>query len=156
MPNSDIEPETDYSPAELLASVRQSQTVLADGYSRHSWTYDLIYSALVAVMVGGYGLPLPYPLLVEAVALAGLVVLAKLWARKHGIWISGVTPKRARWAAIGIGAAMLPLFLINVWAARRGDAVLIPYLTGALSFIVALAGSRLWRHLFRREAGLQG
>ncbi|ESQ86425.1 hypothetical protein ABENE_18530 [Asticcacaulis benevestitus DSM 16100 = ATCC BAA-896] len=156
MPNSEIEPKTDLSPAELLASVRASQAIMADGFSRHSWTYDLTYSALAAVMVGGYGLPLPYPFLIEGLALAGLVVLAKLWARKHGIWISGLTPKRARWAAIGIGAAMLPLLFITVWAARLHNAPLVPYLAGGLSFIVALAGARLWRYLLRREVGLQG
>jgi CHASE2 domain-containing sensor protein len=76
--------------------------------------------------------------------------LARAWAGQHGMWIRPRTPKRARWVAIGIAACIASLMLVSVAATRNGHADVALMLAPA-GFVIALAGSRLWRYVHRRE-----
>ena len=57
-----------------------------------------------------------------AVTSALLALLAVGWARKHGVWISGVKPKRARWIAGLLGLVMAVIILATLVASREGRA----------------------------------
>ena len=151
----------DPTPAEALDAIRHTQTSLADSFSRDSWGYDLTYSLGAGVMVGGMGLPMPYNFAIFAVAALGLVLLARNWADRHGVWISGVTPRRARWIAVLLGLALAGLMAVNLLAANDGGWLppgvkpWFPLMTGFVAAGLALRGSRLWRTVYRRENGLQ-
>ncbi|MDP1736461.1 MAG: hypothetical protein Q8L23_03365 [Caulobacter sp.] len=141
------------TPAEALESVRKSRAAVAERLATGSLSYDLIYSALVAGMVAGWAAPRPWPIIVIGACTVGLALLARHWARRRGLWVSGVTPVRARWVAIGLGAVMVGLLMVAVALSRSGDQV--PAILGlaAAAAAIAFAASRLWLKVFRRETG---
>ena len=152
--------ETPPSPAEALRAISDAQARLADNWSRHTWGYDLTYSALVGLMIGGWGFRLPIAVSLEVVSLAGLIIVARTWANRHGVWITGLQPPKARWIAVLLGVAIAALAAANL-AVSQIDLALpygvhgwFPLVAGLLAFGLALRGSRLWRKVYRRETGL--
>jgi len=138
---------------DALASINQARAAAGDAFSRHSWRYDIIYSLLVAAFISTFALPFPYqPIACGAVGIM-LALLAIGWARKHGVWISGITPKRARWVAGLIGVVAAGLSVATVVAARQG-LPLFAAPAAVAGFIAALVGSRWWRAVYRRDMGL--
>lgn len=142
----------DTDAAEALASIRQSQAILHRQVAKSSWTYDVIFSAVAAAMVAGQALPFPGGPVASCAGAAVLAGMARGWARRRGVWVSGVTPKRARWVAIALGLAMGVLMLSSV-AAGRAHMVWPPIGLAVLAFAVALYASRLWMRVYRRETG---
>ncbi len=148
------------SPEDALAEIQRGNTAVADNFSRHTWSYDLIYSVLVAAMVAGWALKVPIALGIEAVCLLALFVLARTWANRHGVWITGIKPPKARWIAILMGLSIGAILLVNLIVSHSDLPVLsgvrawVPAGTGVVAFLLALRGSRLWRHVYRREMGL--
>ena len=138
---------------DALASIDAVRATAGDAFSRHSWSYDLVYSLLTAVFVLSFGMPVPYQPLVAAVAVGMLILLAWGWARKHGVWISGVKPKRARWVAAVIGLVSAGLSVATMAAAHEGFP-LFAAPAAVAAFIAALVCSRWWRAVYRRELGL--
>jgi hypothetical protein len=136
--------------AGALAAMDEARAALLERVAWGSWRYDLIYSALAAVMVMGQILPLPLDLVVDAVVVAGLVVLARWWRARTGVWISGATPTRARWVALAIGALAALGCVAVVIAARHGQGW-IAFFVGPSIGLLALSGSRLWRRVHREE-----
>ncbi len=143
-----------------LLSIHAAQAAMADRISRGGWGYDLIYSTLVAGLVAGWSLPVPIALGIEAVALSGLVLLARDWANRNGVWLSGITPPRARWVAILLGLVIAALMGASIAISLGGIIVPAPVKTfmplgaGLIAFGLALYASRLWRQVYRREMGL--
>lgn len=139
--------------AEALDSLKQSRAAVAERLTAGSVTYDLIYSALVGAMVAGFALPRPWPFVCIGVSCLGLGLLARDWTQRRGVWVSGVTPPRARWVAIGLGVLMVGFLLGAVRVADvGGQTPAILGLAGAAAGI-AFAASRLWLRVFRRETG---
>ncbi len=138
-----------------LNSVRATQTALADRISSGGWLYDTAYSVLVATMVGGWALPAPANYIVFGVSTLLLVVLMRVWMNHYGVWLSGTSPKNARWIAWGLAPLYLGLLVINLIAQDKGWALWIPFTATSAAFVVAFGGSRLWRAVYRRENGLQ-
>jgi len=144
------DPATEYDAAEALAAVNEARTALLQRVEWGSWRYDLIYSALAAGIVMAQGLPLPFNTLADAAIIVALVTLARWWRARTGVWISGVTPKRARWAALGIGLFAAAAALAAAIGARQGQAW-VALALGPVVGLLALGGSRLWRRIFRAE-----
>ncbi len=144
----------DQSTEDALKSIRNAQAAAGDRFSRDSWSYDLPYSLFVAVFVGGLGLTGPLNVIIPVLAGGALAGLAWGWARKHGVWISGVTPRRARWVAAGLGIVIAVLAVVALGARLEGGGVFIGLAMAVAAFIVALVGSRVWRAVYRREMGL--
>ena len=142
-------------PAAALDSIRASQSALADRVSRGGWLYDLAYSALVSGMVFGWAFPMPVGIVATAACIALLALMARMWTQHHGVWISGVTPRGARWVAIALAAVVVPLIVVNLIGARETWPAWVAIATTAAAFVLALAASRLWRVVYRRENGLQ-
>ena len=141
-------------PSAALDSVRRTQSALADRVSRGGWLYDLAYSALLAGAVFAMAFPQPYNWLAFATCVGLLLVLARVWANHVGVWISGYTPARARWVAYGLALCLVPLLLLNLFIKEQDWPAWVAAATSGAAFLLALAASRLWRAVYRRENGL--
>lgn len=137
------------TPQEALASIRATRASVAPAMS-YPVAYDLAYGAVCGLLVAGQGMPQPWSLLVLPVALGGLAVMVMWWRRKFGWWVSGYSPKRARWAAFGLLAVFLCLIGLSLYGRFVGPWWLF-MVSGALGFIAAIVGSRVWLAVWRRE-----
>lgn len=141
-------------PAEALASVRAARDSVEARVSSKGWSYDIPYAAIVAGMVGAQAGALPLGPLGSGLGVVLLVTLYRAESRRTGLRILGTTPRRARWVAIGLGAVMAAAMLGLVYVSHsRPDLPLVPITAGVMAvvFVLALAGSRLWRRVFRAE-----
>ena len=141
----------DNDPAAALAAIRQAQSVVHDKVAQGSWRYDLIYSAIAAVMVGGQAAPLPFNVLASGGGAVTLALLMRTWVQKNGVVVTGVTPKKARWVAYAVGALFLILMGLSLYVGRRGDMNWAPFALAGIGFVCALALSRLWFRVYRAE-----
>lgn len=137
------------SPQEALASIREARSSVAPSMS-YPIGYDLAYGAVCGLLVAGQGMPQPWALLVLPVALGGLAVMVMWWRRKFGWWVSGYSPKRARWVAFGLVAVFLGLISLSLYGRFAGPWWLF-MVSGGLGFVAAIAGSRVWLAVWRRE-----
>lgn len=144
----------DFDHTAALRTVRGAQADVAERFTRGGWTYDLIYAGLVGLMVAGFALPLPFNLINEAVFLVLLLLLARWWKQRTGVWLSGVWPKKARWVAIGLGVAVILIAFVNVLWSWRGGGIAAGLACGLAAAALALIGARLWTKIYRRESGL--
>lgn len=146
------------TPAEALAAIRDSRRAVERRVAAGSWRYDLSYSAIMAMMVGSQTLDLPMNTLGVAIGVLLLAVLFRREADRLGVSITGLSPRRARWVAIGLGLAVLPLMITAIAANRLIDdgAALALVALGLMvvAFGLGLAGSRLWLRVYRRETGV--
>lgn len=145
-------------PAEALAAIRRSQAEVHRRVAGGGWRYDVVYSAICAAMVGTQVLDLPLNTLGVALGVIALTLLFRRESERLGVTVTGLTPKHARGVAIGLGLAILPLMLAAIVLNRKAPSPEILVMGGAglavAAFVLALAGSRLWRRVYRREHGI--
>ena len=144
----------DPSAETALKSIQDAQAAAGDRFSRNTWSYDLLYSLFAATLVGGLGLSAPLNLVVPVLAGGALMGLAWGWAKKHGVWIRGTTPRRARWVAAGLGVIIATLVMVVMNARLEGGGIIFSLAAAVATFVAALVGSRWWRAVYRREMGL--
>lgn len=135
---------------QALAAIRRSQEAVRQRVTRGSWLYDLSYSAIAAVMVAGQALPIPFNVLASVGGAVCLALLWKRWSDKNGVSVTGLSPRRARWAALLVG---LLLGALMVGALYLGHTDQAPWALalGAAAFVIALVLSRLWMRLYLAE-----
>jgi hypothetical protein len=144
--------DPDQSPAEALEAIRRSRDVVREAVRdpRGATRYTLIYSTLAAIAVGGQILPTPLNVLCSSGAAIGLALLYRGWTERTGVQISGVSPKRARWVAWGLGAVLIALMLVAIWAGWNHHLWIgLPLV--AVAFVAAWIGSQLWTKVFLAE-----
>lgn len=139
----------DPSPHEALASIQAARIGVASVVD-YPIGYDILYGAVCALLVAGPGLPQPWSGVATPVAMFALVGLVMWWRKQYGWWVSGVSPARARWVAIGLGVVLLGLVLTTVRALPDGPSWL-PFATGGAAFVAAIVGNRLWMRVWRKE-----
>ena len=139
----------DPNPHEALASIKAARAGVAPP-ADYPLAYDLAYGVICALLVAGQGLPRPLSFIVLPIALCGLAGLVMWWRKTYGWWVSGVSPRRARWVAFGLMAVFLGLVGLTLYGRTVGPSWLY-LVSGGLGFIAAIAGSRLWLHVWRRE-----
>jgi hypothetical protein len=133
------------TPAEALAAVRASREGLA-GRLQYPWWYDAIYAGSAGALVAVQALPSPWPGLGATACTLALLLMFRAFTRRTGVSVTGLTPKRARWVAIGLGVVLVVLVLAamrvgeNVWWA--------PLALGVAAAAVAYAASKLWRRVY--------
>jgi hypothetical protein len=150
------DPNDAADPAAALAAIQASRRAIHDRVASKGWRYDLAYSALIAGMVAGQVLEAPFNITASALGVLGLAVIFQAETRRTGLRVTGISPARARWVAIGLGLAMAVVMLGLVWLKRAPGAPSVGVLAagaGALTFALALIGSRLWRRVYRAEMG---
>ena len=137
-------------PRDALASIRASQDTVRDRVLKTSWRYGLLYSTVAAVMVGGQVAPVPFNVLASGGGALCFVLMWRTWSDKHGVQVSGLSPKRARWVAISLGVIFMGLMLTGVWAGRAGHPIVgVPLAIAA--FGLAYGFSALWMRVYRAE-----
>jgi hypothetical protein len=148
----------DPTPAEALAAIQHSQQDIQRKVAAGSWRYDIGYSAICAMMVGTQALDMPLSTLGVAVGVLLLTVLFRREANRLGVSITGLSPRRARWVAIGLGMVLIPLMvlaiLLNHFATSGVMLALGAAALMAAAFVFCLIGSRLWLRVYRRETGV--
>lgn len=142
-------------PAEALAAIARSRRDVQRRVGAGSWRYDLIYSAIVAGMVGSQGLDMPLSAVGVALGVCALAVLFRREADRLGVSVTGMTPRRARWVAIGLGMLMVALIVGAILLKHLAPSGLV-FAVGlagliGLTFVLSLAASRLWLRVYRRE-----
>src|SRR5690606_35631044 len=120
------------------------------GSANYPFGYDLFYGGACALLVAAQGLPRPWDFLALGVSLAGFVLMIRWWRKNLGWWVSGYSPKRARWVAIGLAVGLLGLMGLSAWGRYEGPGWLWMVSAG-LAFAAALVGSRLWMRTWRKE-----
>lgn len=136
---------------EALKALTQAREAVADRLDREAGWYDPLYSVLVGAMIGAQAAPFPYGTLAIGGLLPVLMLLYRAKQRRTGVRMWGITPKRARWVALGLGAVCLPLMLGAMWLGLQGYGVLAACTIGPAGAAVAFIGSKLWRRVFRAE-----
>lgn len=145
----DDSPNT-FDPAQALNAVHEARAALSARLDQGAWRYDLIYSLLAGLAVGAQALPVPFNIAGSAVGAISLALLARDYARRTGVWVCGSTPRRARWASMGLGVVIAGLCMVSFMAADHGQAW-VGLLASAAAMAAALVASRLWRRLFRLD-----
>lgn len=144
-------------PAEALAAIKRTRQDMHRKVAAGSWSYDLTYSAICAAMVGSQALDQPMSILGVGAGCLWLAILFRRQADRLGLSVTGTSPPRARWVAIGTGMVFVPLMvaaiLLNHFAPPGPVLALGIAGLSAAAFVVALIGSRLWLKVYRRETG---
>lgn len=139
----------DPNPQEALASIQAARSSVA-AQTDYPIGHDLIYGAVCALIVAGQGLPQPWSLIALVVALAGIAGLVQWWRKRFGWWVSGYSPKRARWVAFGLAALFIALIGVSFWGREQG-LWWIALATGPAAFVLAVGGGRMWMYVWRKE-----
>ena len=139
----------DANPHEALAAIRAARSDLAPP-GNYPLVYDIAYGLICGLLLAGPGMPKPWLSIAIPIALFGLVGLMMWWRKQYGWWVSGYSPKRARWVASGLVAVFVGLVGLSLYGRSTGPDWLY-MVSGILGFFAAIAGSRLWLHVWRRE-----
>lgn len=139
----------DPNPQEALASIKAAREGLAQP-TDYPIGYDLLYGAVCGLLVAGPGAPQPWSFVLLPIAMAGLALMVTSWRKTYGWWVSGYSPKRARWVAFGLGAVFVGLVLLSLYGRGAGPDWLF-VVSGGVGFVAAIAGSRLWMRVWRKE-----
>lgn len=136
---------------EALNSIRDTRADTLAKMDHWPWWYDAGYAAACALLVGGQGYGVPAGPLCSGLAMLVLVVIMRCWKAETGVWVSGLAPRRARWAAIGFGIILLGLIAASMTFGLQRGIVWAPLVCGALAAILGGAGMRVWMHLYRMD-----
>lgn len=139
----------DQNPQDALASIRAAREGLAPP-GNYPFTYDIAYGLICGLLVAAQGMASPWSTLVLVVSMGGLAVLVMWWRKTFGWWVSGYTPKRARWVALGLVAVMIGLMGVSLYGRYVGPSWLF-MVSGGLGFVAAIVGGRLWMRVWRKE-----
>ncbi len=146
----------DPTPAEALEAIARSRRAVHDRVATGGWRYDLTYAAIMAGMVGGQALDIPFNVFASTFGVLALAVIFQHESRRTGLRITGVSPRRARWVAIAMGLVFAAVMLGIVYLRRTASDVpltLIVAVAAGIAFVLALVGSRVWRRVYRAEMG---
>ncbi len=134
---------------EALSTISGARQAFQGGM-KYPVIYDAYYGAVCGLLVAGQGLPAPWSFIALTVSLAGLASIIHWWRRKAGWWVSGYSPKKARWVAFGMLAVFLVLIGVSVWGKSAGIAWM-PLVTGLAGFTTAVVGSRIWNRVWHKD-----
>lgn len=136
-------------PREALEAIAEARRSVP-GDMKYPLAYDFLYGSCCGLLVAGQALSQPWSVLALAVALAGLFFMIHSWRKRQGWWVNGYSPRRARWVAIGLATVLIGLMGLSIWGRVSGVAW-TPLATGVAGFIAAVAGGRIWMHVWKRE-----
>lgn len=139
----------DPDPKAALAAIKAAREGMATP-TAYPIGYDILYGAICSLLVAGQGLPTPWSMLALVFALSGLALLVTSWRRRFKWWVSGYSPPRARWVAYAMGVLFLGLIGMSLYGRLQGPDWLF-LVSGAIGFVSAIIGSRIWMRVWRQE-----
>lgn len=103
--DSAVGPESAFSSSQAQAALADLDTDRAKLAERvvTPWWYHPILGAILAAIVAGYALPLGYELLVLIPGLLAMVLLVRVYARRHGVAVTSSFGPRTRRLQIAVG-----------------------------------------------------
>lgn len=139
----------DPNPQEALASIQAARRSVAPDTAYPLW-YDAVYGGACGLLVASQGMPTPWSMVALALACSGLALMMTAWRKRFGWWVSGYSPRRARWVAFALLAVFLGLLGLSLYGRFVGPWWLF-IVSGVIGFVVAIAASRLWMRVWRKE-----
>jgi len=136
---------------EALNSIRATREETLGKMDHWPWWYDVGYALSCALLVAGQGVGTVVGLISTAIALAILITIMRRWQAETGVWVNGYSPKRARWAAVGLASLLMALLAISLWFGRIEAVVWVPFVCGAVAAVLGLIGMRVWMRLYRSD-----
>lgn len=141
------------NPQEALASIQAARATVGQTLD-YPVAWDLLYGLILAVMIGGAGLDQPWSALTLFGSLGALFFMVRWWRKRTGWWVSGYSPPKARWVAVGLAVVIMGLMGLSFWTRFGDGAWWLPIVAGGLAGVAGIIGGRLWMHVYRKE--LQG
>lgn len=139
----------DPNPQEALAAIQAARSSVAPDIA-YPIGYDVLYGAACGLLLASQGLPMPWSMVALALSCSGLALMMTAWRKKFGWWVSGYSPKRARWVAFALLPVFLGLLGLSLYGRYVGPWWLF-IVSGGIGFVVAIAASRLWMRVWRKE-----
>ena len=93
----------------------------------------------------------PWNTLLVSACTVAIAVSHRRWVQRTGVQVLGITPKRARWVALGLGVVMIALVLGCIALKRQTGMWWIPLVGGVVGVLVGHYASRLWLKVYRAE-----
>lgn len=132
--------------AEQLRRLASARNDYASAKRGEGW-YHVALGAATGAMITAQGMPQPWGILVTLVFLLSIPTFIAWWRRSHGWWVSGYSPRRARWVAIGMALALVAC---AVWS-YLSSSIWGSVSAGMLAAIVVAAMGFAWMAVWRRE-----
>ena len=140
----------DPNPQEALASIAAARAEVGRTLE-YPLAWDFAYAAMLAVLVGGAGLPQPWSSLTLVLSMGALAFMVRWWRAKTGWWVNGYSPPKARWVAFGMVVVMMGLMGLSFWTRIFDGPMWAPLVAGALAGVTGFVGGRLWMRAYRRD-----
>lgn len=134
------------SPSEDLALVSQAQDHL-EPPRRFAVIYDVLFSIVCGGFVAGQALPSTIRSFMPIVVILALIGLMAWWRHRLGWWLSGYSPRRARWVVF---AMIVPLIALAIWVWTMPE-LWVVITAGVGAATIAFGASRLWAGVWRQE-----
>jgi len=138
------------TPAQALEAARLSRHTLGDRLNPPGW-YGPLYALMLGGMVAAQALEPVWSLFTSVACFTVIVAAHRIKVRTMGVSVLGVTPRRARWVAVGLALVFLTIFAVAVGLKLRADLWWAPLAGAPVAAAAALFGSRLWLRVYRRE-----
>ena len=109
------------------------------------------FGAVMALLVTGAGLPLPWQVAAFVIAMAAIVWIKKWDEKRYGVFINGYRRGATLPFTILLLVAMLGFVFLQI--RLRGDEVplFVPLAVGLAAFFLGTGASVIWSRIFRRE-----
>lgn len=137
------------NPIDALNAIKAAREQALAKMDYWPWWYDAGYALACGLLVAGQGVPNPYSLICMAVALGVMLVIMRKWKAETGVWVNGYSPKRARWAAFGLGVVLMALMAVSIHFGRLNETYWVPVVCGLVAAVLGCAGMRVWMKLYR-------
>ena len=102
------------------------------------------FGAVMALLVGGIGLPTVFSLAATSLGLTATVLLAQHDRKTSGMFVNGFRAGRTRWVSIVLTIAMLALCFLQVRLKVADGPGLPTAVIAAAAFAVGTAASIVW------------
>ena len=109
------------------------------------------FGAVMALLIGGAGFPLPVQMGCTPVALAGIALIVSYDRRRYGVFINGYRRGATRPVVAVLLLAIIALLFLQIHLREQGVALWVPLAVAGAGFLVAVFGSIWWSRVFRRE-----
>ena len=143
------DPTPDQARAALASAEQARHRIAALGQcppGRHA-----AFGAVMALLVTGAGLPLPWQVAAFVIAMAAIVWIKKWDEKRYGVFINGYRRGATLPFTILLLVAMLGLVFLQIRLRGEEVPLFVPLAVGLAAFFLGTGASVIWSRIFRRE-----